>query len=168
MTTLPLDQDFPQPILAAIYGWLGDVDLAPIGHIDNRLTDLGDRELVLALYQLGYPGLVTNNYRMLQNPVELAAVIKTELSIIAIEGLGDDPIRATGALLLNLSPIVKAIKAGRTGVFWLHPRAPQPKDPWALLEELAGRRDEDVDDLYRQVAVSDDELTTPILDSADQ
>ena len=168
MIALPLDHNFPQPILAALSVWLGDVDLIPIGRIDPLLTDLGDRQLVVALYQLGYRGLVTNNYRMLQNPVELAAVIKTKLSIFAIEGLGDDPIRATGALLLDLPSVVNAVEAGRPGVFRLRPRVPQPKDPWDLLKQLADRRREDVGDLYRQVAVSDDELTTPVLGSAEQ
>ncbi len=164
MTGLALDHNFPQPILAALSEWLGDIDLLPIGHIDRRLTNLGDRELVLALHQLGYKGLVTNNYRMLQNPVELAAIIKTGLSIFAIEGLGDDPIRATGALLLDLPSAVNAVEAGRPGVFRLRPRAPRPKDPWELLRELAHRRNEDVGDLYRRVVVSEEELTTPVLD----
>ena len=168
MTALPLDHNFPQPILAALSDWLGDVELLPIGHIDRRLTNLGDRELVLALYQLGYRGLVTNNYRMLQNPVELAAVIKTKLSIFAIEGLGNDPIRAAGALLLDLPSAVNAVEAGRPGIFWLRPRVPQPNDPWDLLKQLAHRQHEDVGDLYRQVAVSDDELATPVLASGEQ
>jgi len=111
---------------------------------------------------------VTNNYRMLQNPVELAAVIKTKLSVFAIEGLGDDPIRATGALLLDLPSVINAVEAGRSGVFRLRPRVPRPKDPWDLLKKLANRRNEDVRDLYRRVVVSDDELTTPVLGSAEQ
>ena len=168
MTALPLDHNFPQPILAALSEWLGDVELLPIGRIDPRLTNLGDRQLVVALYQLGYEGLVTNNYRMLQNPVELAAVIKTKLSVFAIEGLGDDPIRATGALLLDLPSVINAVEAGRSGVFRLRPRVPRPKDPWDLLKKLANRRNEDVRDLYRRVVVSDDELTTPVLGSAAQ
>ncbi|MDE0169105.1 MAG: hypothetical protein OXK16_14530 [bacterium] len=168
MTALPLDHNFPQPILAALSDWLGDVELLPIGHIDGRLTNLRDRERILTLYQLGYRGLVTNNYRMLQNPVELAAVIKTKLSVFAVEGLGDDPIRATGALLLDLPSVVNAVKAGRAGVFWLRPRVPQPRDPWDLFKRLANRREEEVGDLYRQVAVSDDELAAPVLSRAEQ
>lgn len=168
MTPLPLDHNFPQPILATLSEWLGDVELLPIERIDPRLTNLEDRQLVVALYQLGYGGLVTNNYRMLQNPVELAAVIKTKLSIFAIEGVGDDPIRATGALLLDLPSVINAVKAGRSGVFWLRPRVPRPKDPWDLFKELANRRHEDVGELYREVAVTDDELATPVLDSTQQ
>ena len=168
MIPLPLDHNFPQPILAALSDWLGDVELLPIERIDPRLINLGDRQLVVALYQLGYGGLVTNNYRMLQNPVELAEVIKTKLSIFAIEGVGDDPIRATGALLLDLPSVINAVEAGRSGVFWLRPRVPRPRDPWDLFKELADRRHEDVADLYRQVAVSDDELATPAFGSTEQ
>lgn len=166
MIKIPLDHNFPEPILKAMSSWLGDVELLPIRQIDSRLTRIGDRQLVLALHQLGYQALVTNNYRMLQNPVELAAIIKTRLSVFAIQGLGDDPIRATGALLLDLPSAVKALESGRPGVFWLRPRSPQPHDPWELLKSLAERRQEDVADLYRQVAVSDDELATPIIGSA--
>ena len=105
---------------------------------------------------------------MLQNPIELAAVIKTKLSIFAIEGLGDDPIRAAGALLLDLPSAVNAVEAGRPRILWLRPRVPKPNDPWDLLKQLAHRRHEDVGDLYRQVAVSDDELATPVLASGEQ
>ena len=102
---------------------------------------------------------------MLQNPVELAAIIKTNVSVFAIEGLGDDPIRATGALLLDLPSAVRAVEASRPGVLRLRPRVPRPKHPWDVLKEIANRRNEDVGDLYRLVAVSDDELATPVLDS---
>ena len=166
MIKIPLDHNFPEPILGALGSWLGDVELLPIRQIDSRLTRLGDRQLVLALHQLGYKGLVTNNYRMLQNPVELAAIIKTQLSVFAIQGLGHDPIRATGALLLDLPSAVKALEAGRPGVFWLRPRSPQPYDPWELFKSLAERRRENADCLYQQVAVSDAELATPIVGPA--
>ena len=43
-----------------------------------------------------------------------------------------------------------------------------PKDPWDLFKELADRRHEDVGELYREVAVTDDELATPVLDSTEQ
>jgi hypothetical protein len=162
---IPLDHNFPEPILKAMASWLGDIERLPIRQIDSRLTRIGDRQLVLALHQLGYRGLVTNNYRMLQNPIELAAIIKTRLTVFAIQGLGDDPIRATGALLLDLPSAVKAIESGRPGVFWLRPRSPKPQNPWGLLKDSARRRQEDVADLYRQVAVSDTELATPILGS---
>ena len=163
MTELPLDQNFPEPILKTIKPWLAGVDLIPLRSIDQRLTDLGDRQLVIALHQLGYKGLVTNNHKMLRNPMELAAVIKTKLTVFAIEGVGHDPIRAAGALLLDLPSAVKALESGRTGVFWLRPRSPQPQDSWTLFKRAAMQRHEDATKLYAQVEVSDTELTTPII-----
>lgn len=123
------------------------------------MADLDDRDLIIALHQLGYKGFVTSNYKMLQNPRELAAVLKTEVSVFAIEGVGHDPIRATGALLLDLASAVSAVEAGGSrGVFWLRPRKPRPQDPWDLLKRIADNRSEDASDLYATVKVSEEEL----------
>lgn len=84
-----------------------DVELVPLKNIDPRLSTLDDRDLIVALHQLGWRGLVTNNYKMLKNPKELAAIIRTRLTVFAIEGVGDDPIRATGAVLLDLPGALK-------------------------------------------------------------
>ena len=51
--------------------------------------------------------MVANNSKMLKNPKELAAIVATKLTVFAIEGVGDDPIRATGALLLDLPGALK-------------------------------------------------------------
>lgn len=34
---LPLDQNFPQPILAALEPWMGDIRLMPLREIDPRI-----------------------------------------------------------------------------------------------------------------------------------
>lgn len=73
---LALDQNFPTPILAALEDYLVDIELVSLRKIDPRLSTLDDRQLVIALHQLGFPGMVTNNYRMLKNPRELAASSK--------------------------------------------------------------------------------------------
>lgn len=160
---LPLDQNFPEPILKQLAPLMGDIELLPLRAIDARLTQINDRKLLIALKQLGFEGLVTLNYKMLRNPVELAAVLKTKLTVFAVEGVGHDPIRATGALLLDLPPAMKAMQAGRTGVFWFRPRAPQPQEPWELFQKAATRRDEDATTLYETVQVSDAELANPVL-----
>ena len=160
---LPLDQNFPAPILGQLKPWMGDIQLLPLRTIDEELTQLDDRDLLIALKQLEFEGLVTLNYKMLRNPKELAAVLKTKLNIFAVEGVGHDPIRATGPLLLDLQPAVNAIESGRTGVFWLRPRSPQPQDPWELFERAAKNHGEDAAELYEQVKVSDADLETLIL-----
>jgi len=160
---LPLDKNFPEPILKGLESWMGEVQLVPLRTIDHRLTTLDDRGLLIALKQLGYDGLVTLNYRMLRNPKELAAVLKTKLAIFAVEGVGDDPIRATGALLLDLQPAISAIRSGRSGVFWLRPRTPKPQDPWELFKRVAQNHGKDAAMLYEDVKVSDAELEAAIL-----
>ena len=113
---LPLDQNFPEPILEQLQPWMGDIQLLPLRTIDEELTQLDDRNLLIALKQLEFKGLVTLNYKMLRNPKELAAVLKTKLNIFAVEGVGHDPIRATGALLLDLRAFLRAdIANPRTG-----------------------------------------------------
>ena len=160
---LPLDHNFPEPIVDCLKPWMGSTELLPLRHIDERLTTLDDRALLIALHQLGFAGLVTLNYRMLRNPSELAAVIKTGITVFAIEGVGHDPLRATGALLLDLPVALNAVEAGSKGVFWLRPRVPQPQDPRKLFDKTATRRHEDPDELYASVQVSDTELQSSVL-----
>lgn len=42
---LPLDQNFPEPILGQLEPWMGDIELLPLRTIDARLTQLDDRSL---------------------------------------------------------------------------------------------------------------------------
>jgi hypothetical protein len=106
---LALDQNFPTPILERIAPFLQDIEFVPLRAIDHRMPTLDDRQLVIALHQAKWAGLVTNNYRMLENPSELAAIVATKLSVFAVEGVGDDPIRATGAILLDLPAALKKL-----------------------------------------------------------
>jgi hypothetical protein len=158
-----LDQNFPQPIIDALGRFMPDVQLTPIRAIDERLPDLGDRELIIALHQLGWAALVTNNYRMLSNPQELAAVLKTKVAVIAIKGLGHDMVRASGALLLDLPGVCKRFAPGTGQVFVLHPRDPRPRDPWEGFKKVAEHAQREVDELYDEVKVTDAELNRPVL-----
>ena len=118
---------------------------------------------MIALHQLGFPGLVTNNYKMLKNPRELAAIMATKLTVFAIEGVGDDPLRATGALLLDLPGALKRLDTRQPQVFWMRPRNPQPDDPNELFARIAAHQHREVDELMAEVQVSRSELRRPIL-----
>jgi hypothetical protein len=117
----------------------------------------------MALHQLGWNVLITNNYRMLKNPIELAAILKTRVTVFAIEGVGDDPIRATGALLLDLPGALKRLDPSRAQVFWMRPRNPAPEDPWTLLERAAGHQNRQAAELYEEIRITDEELGIPVL-----
>lgn len=160
---LALDHNFPLPILACLDDYLVDIRLVSLRHIDPRLSEVSDRQLLLALHQLGWAGLVTNDYRMLRNPADLAALLRTHLTVFAIEGVGDDPLRATGAVLLDLPGAIGRMLPGRAQVFWLRPRHPPPQDPWALMQQAAKRQGRPASDLYDEVKVSDDELARSVL-----
>lgn len=157
---LPVDHNFPEPILDCLKPWMGDIRLHPIRSIDDRLTRLDDRQLLIALRKLGFDGLVTLNYKMLLNPSEMAAVLKTKVTVFAVEGLGHDPLRATGALLLDLRESVKAMQPGKAGVFWMRPREPGLRDPWKIFKSAAEKMNKDAIALYDEVKVTDDEISS--------
>lgn len=113
------------------------VVLVPLGYIDRSLTDMPDRRLLLALDQLGWADLVTNNHKMMQNPLEIAALLRTGLSLFVVEGLGHDPIRATGAVLLDLPGAIRKFVPHQPQVFWSRPRNPQPRRPWDIFATAA-------------------------------
>lgn len=160
-STLALDHNFPEPILACLDQFIVDLKLVPLRHIDRRLPALDDdRKLLIALYQLGYRGLVTNNYKMLLNPEELAAILRTGITVFAIEGVGHDPLRATGALLLDLPGAVRRW-GGDGRVFQLRPRNPQPTKTWDLFRRAAEHLDRSPNELYSEVKVTDEELVRP-------
>jgi hypothetical protein len=162
---LALDQN--SPILDRIAPFLQDIEFVPIRHIDKRMATLDDRQLVIALHQRKWAGLVTNNYRMLENPSELAAIVATRLSVFAVAGVGDDPIRATGAILLDLPAALKRLDSRKGQVFWMRPRQPPMQDPRVLFEQLAARRRVTYDELMAEVAVSKAALRRPVLDDLD-
>ena len=61
-TRLALDQNFPTPILKALDEFVVDVHLEPLHQINPRLSTLDDRDLVIALHQLGYPKVPSTDF----------------------------------------------------------------------------------------------------------
>ena len=160
---LPLDHNFPEPILKSLDAFMPDVELIPIRRIHPRLPELGDRPLILTLSKLGYTALITNNYKMLRNPLELAAVLHTNLNVVAIEGVGHDPLRATGGLLLDLPTIIKRLDPSKAQIFRIKPRGPQPIDAWKMMNELAQQMGVNPKELRADVRVTSEEAEADYL-----
>jgi hypothetical protein len=95
---------------------------------------------------------------MMQNPSQIAGLLKTNLTLFVIEGVGHDPIRATGAVLLDLPGALRRRRADRAEVFWSRPRDPGPQAPWELFRRAAERAHRQPGDLYEELKVSDDEV----------
>ena len=101
-----LDQNFPEPVLAALESVL-PAELVPVRKIDPKLSEVADWELLLALHRHSRPwdGLITNDDAMLKLPKELVVLSQTRLTLVVAKGEGHNPIRAVGALLCHLSHI---------------------------------------------------------------
>jgi hypothetical protein len=58
---------------------------------------------------------------MLDVPAELAAIVRTQAVVVAVEGLGHDPLRAVGALVLELPGLSKRVIPRRSNVCFVSP-----------------------------------------------
>lgn len=164
MLRLALDQNFPKPLMTAVSDYLpADLHIRSLREIDPRLSELTDRQLFIALHQLKWDGLITNNYKMLDIPEEIAAIVKTKAIVVAVEKLGHDPIRAVGALLLELPGLAGRIRPGVSNVFRLSYRQRAPEDAWSYFQAAAARRNCEPRELWAQFGVQDSELAAPVL-----
>lgn len=84
--------------------------------------------------------------------------------MFVIEGVGHDPIRATGAVLLDLPGALRKRVVDKPQVFWMRPRKPEPQRPWDLFARAAERQHRIPDELYGELRVSDAEAagTAPL------
>jgi hypothetical protein len=106
---------------------------------------------------------VTNNFKMLYEPHEVAAVVATKSVIVAVEGLGHDPLRAAGAVLLELPGLVDRLVPDRSNVFRLLYQRRKPEDGWVYLTEAARRHSESQHATWRRHRPTAEELETPVL-----
>lgn len=164
-TSVALDHNFPDALLRTLAGYLPEADLQPLRTIDTRLITLDDDALVVALRQLGIGVLVTND-RMLRDAATLVAIEQARMTLFAIEGVGDDPIRATGALLLDLPAALRKLAPDRPQIFRSRPRAPAPEEPRTFLERLTRSSGRSVEDLRAAYGRSFAELQSSILSEA--
>jgi hypothetical protein len=161
---LAFDQNFPTPLIDQLGAYLPeDLTLAALRLIDPRLTSLDDRPLIIALSQLGWDGLVTNNYKMLREPREIAAIVATKVTVFAVEGLGHDPLRAAGAFLLDLPGLEGRLRRNVANVFLVRYPQRRPQPGWSFLEQSARRRGTTADAMWRDNRPSAAELRTLVV-----
>jgi hypothetical protein len=160
---LAIDQSFPTPLVNALDRFLVEVELFPLRRIDNRLNALEDRELLIALHQLGWKGLVTATHKMLRVPATVAALLATRMSIVVVDGVGDDPLRATGALLLALPDALRGLEAGPHQVVGVRAGRVTRMSAWELFARLAEQQRRDPAALLAELRVSDEEMADEVL-----
>jgi hypothetical protein len=159
-----VDHDFPEPILRSVQPFL-PLDLELISRIDKRLVDrLDDWEVILALSQIGYEGLVTLDASMLELPRELAVVHQTNFTLFAIEAAGNNALRATGQLLLHIRSVATQHDPTQPQLFRVTaPRGIHPNKAWDRLGQLASGQGVSIQQLFNAHRLSASELTRKVL-----
>jgi len=164
-----LDHNFPVPILSALSASIPEAELVPIGHIDKRLTDIEDWELLLALHlhPRGWDGLITTDTSLLSLPRELTVIMVCKLTIVAPVAAGHDPLRATGLLLTHLPYICAASRKDVAQVWKLNAKQRPSDDPWELMRSVAERQKREAKDLFQETKDRLDFTTDPLLRARD-
>lgn len=154
-----LDHNFPEPILRLVAEWLPELDFYWVKDLPGGdLNELEDHDLIYELSRRGFPLMVTNNHKMLDDRRVLVAVEQTRLTVEAIEKAGDDPIFATGVLLRDLADVIK--KDHAKGIYYrVRPSRVRPSRARRRLTELSGDRD-DVDEVIDELGRPWSERTT--------
>jgi hypothetical protein len=100
---------------------------------------------------------------MLNIEHEVAAIVQTKALVVAMRGMGDDPIRPAGALLLELPDITKRVVPNRSNVFLLHYEHRHAEDGWQWLTKVAERQSTTATELWKRHRPSRQEMETPVL-----
>jgi hypothetical protein len=134
-----LDQNFPIQVTAL--PWPPSVVLSRLSDIDPTLTrDYDDWEVIRTLgRQAGIDAFITNDSHMLRLPAEMVALQDSGLILVVTDGVGHDPVRATGLLMAHLLEITRRPR-GRDAIYVLKPIALRPNSPGSEINRIASHR----------------------------
>lgn len=156
---LALDHNFPLPVVTALRPSIAGVSLESVSEIDARLPLADDWQVILALSQKGYDGLVTQDAKMLNLAKELLVMEQTKLTVIAIESTGHHPVAATGILLAHLDRLRLRIDRLRPQVWRLNVKLGSSEHPGTYLNKVAKHSHVSPADLRRDHSLSAAEMT---------
>lgn len=155
-----LDHNFPQPIVDVLVHFQVDAELVRIDAIHERMPELDDWEVLLALHHHERPwdGLITTDTSMLNLPRELSVLIQTKLTLVAIRAAGDNPVKATGLLFAYLGGICMRTRPDRPQVWTPSAGERPPQKGREVFGRLAEKRNEDPEEMFEANALSDQEF----------
>lgn len=155
-----LDHNFPQPIVAVLAEFQADAELVRVDAIDDRMPDLEDWELLLALHHHGDPwdGLITTDSSMLVQGTELAALIQTKLTLVVAMEAGHNPVKASGLLFAYLAGICQRTEPGTAQVWRLNAANRPPDKPWEFVKRYAEHNNRSTDDVWAEFKLSPEDF----------
>jgi hypothetical protein len=156
-----LDQNFPEPIVAALDNFIPEAELVPLRAIDPMLVeDIEDWQILLALHHHArdWDGLITTDSGILNLPREMVVIRQTLLTLVVAEAAGHDPIRATGLLFTHLSWICRETRPDQAQVWSLRARNRPALDPDDFLDRIADHQNRNRDEVWREARLTAAEL----------
>jgi len=127
-----LDHNFPDPIVSVLTEFQADAELVRVDQIHERMSDLDDWELLLALHHHARPwdGLITTDSSMLNQGPELAALVQTRLTLVVAMEAGHNPVKASGLLFAYLGGICQRTQPDKPQVWTLAAVNRPHREPW--------------------------------------
>ncbi len=158
-----VDHNFPEELLDGVRPfvarWYGVEMLKRIS--SELIRDKDDWEVMLALHQMRWQGLIGLDAKVLSLPKEMAVVHQTKFTLVVIESAGDDPLRAIGQFLVYARRIGKEYSPDRAQVFRIgRPQAFEPLTPFDCLKRIGHG---DPKKLFKAHRLTREEMTQPIL-----
>ena len=155
-----LDRNFPQPIVNVLSEFQADAELVRIDEISDRMSDLQDWELLLALYHHAesWDGLITTDSSMLNQGPELAALIQTKLTLVVAMESGHNPVKASGLVFAYLAGICQRTRPDKPQVWTLNAANRPHREPWGFLERFADHNNRTTTDVWEEFRLSADSL----------
>jgi hypothetical protein len=156
-----LDQNFPDPIVEVLARFQVDAELVPLRDIDERLADVDDWEVLLALslHERPWDGLITTDTSILNQPLELSVLIQTKLTLVAVQEAGHNPVKATGLLFAYLAGICKRTRRDLPQLWTPGARQRDAKEPWDALARVADHLNVDTRGLFETHRLTRQQLT---------
>jgi hypothetical protein len=133
-----LDQNFPSQVF--LLPWPDTIQLSELRVIRPDLTaDVEDWQVLHALGSMpGIDGFITNDAKMLNLSKEMIALSRTGLALIITRGVGDNPLQATGLVLVHLHEISRRA-TGTPQIYAIGPSRLQAEKPGSYINKIAGR-----------------------------
>jgi hypothetical protein len=135
------------------YVRLPDLELRPLHTIHPDLVqDHEDWEVMRELRARGgVDGWITIDRKMLSLEKEMVVLHQTRLSQVVFEDVGNDPIAATGLLMIHSKTIARQFDS-RSPQLWVlrRPGTKPPMRPWDRIAEIARRQGATPEELFER------------------
>jgi len=124
------------------------------------MPDLDDWELLLALHHhaRAWDGLITTDSSMLNQGLELAALIQTKLTLVVAMETGHNPVKASGLLFAYLGGICKRTRRDVAQAWTLNAASNAHREPWDFLRRFAEHNNRPTEDVWEEFKLSVEQL----------